>query len=199
MRHTLEIHSLLSYSSDHKEQWNEFKERFLALTPPYYGALGLSKSQPLSRDETALLYDLQEGHCAYCHVKLLPLSYRRFRTRMVRAKELPDWDGQGDEMELLSIDADRMAQIEHRIPIARGGNNDKSNLVMACRACNLRKGVRTDDEFACLPNDAISQLGTSPQNMLMAMEYERRGYTRFGEVMDYARSSVIHRVVNEIL
>lgn len=196
MLHILRIHSTLAHRSFHKEQWKEKRERFLALTPPYYGTLGHTKARPLSRDETALLYDSQEGRCAYCNVKLLPLSYRKFRSTMVRAKDLPDWDGQGNEMELISIDADRMAQIEHRVPIARGGNDDKSNLVLACRACNLRKYVRTDEEFALLPNDAISQLGTSPQEMLTAIEYERRGYARFADEADYARSPVFHRVIN---
>ena len=38
-------------------------------------------------------------------------------------------------------------QMEHRIPLARGGNNDISNIVPACESCNRRKGIMTDDEF----------------------------------------------------
>jgi hypothetical protein len=34
----------------------------------------------------------------------------------------------------------------------------KSNLVLVCRACNLKKGVRTDEEFAKMPDDVISRL-----------------------------------------
>lgn len=36
---------------------------------------------------------------------------------------------------------------EHRIPIARGGTNDITNIVPACAPCNGHKGTRTDAEF----------------------------------------------------
>jgi 5-methylcytosine-specific restriction endonuclease McrA len=36
---------------------------------------------------------------------------------------------------------------EHRIPLARGGTNDESNIVPACTPCNSRKGTLTDTEF----------------------------------------------------
>jgi hypothetical protein len=38
-------------------------------------------------------------------------------------------------------------QMEHRVPLARGGNNDISNIVPACESCNRDKGIMTDDEF----------------------------------------------------
>ena len=38
-------------------------------------------------------------------------------------------------------------QIDHKYPVDRGGSNDKSNLQLLCRPCNLRKGVHTDEEF----------------------------------------------------
>lgn len=37
--------------------------------------------------------------------------------------------------------------IEHKTPIARGGTNDPENIAVACAACNLRKGPRTEEEF----------------------------------------------------
>lgn len=36
---------------------------------------------------------------------------------------------------------------EHMVPLARGGDNTKSNIVPACRDCNARKGTKTADEF----------------------------------------------------
>ena len=38
-------------------------------------------------------------------------------------------------------------QIDHKDPVDRGGGNDRSNLQILCRACNLRKGIHTDAEF----------------------------------------------------
>ncbi|MEH2125936.1 HNH endonuclease [Nostoc sp.] len=33
-------------------------------------------------------------------------------------------------------------EVEHIIPISRQGANNKANLALACRSCNLRKGTR---------------------------------------------------------
>jgi RRXRR protein/HNH endonuclease len=38
-------------------------------------------------------------------------------------------------------------QVEHLIPKSRGGSDRASNLVIACEACNNRKGTRTAEEF----------------------------------------------------
>ena len=39
------------------------------------------------------------------------------------------------------------AQMEHRIPISRGGSNWPANIVPSCAECNLRKGTKTSVEF----------------------------------------------------
>jgi len=36
---------------------------------------------------------------------------------------------------------------EHKIPLSRGGNHTKSNVVPACLPCNRSKGTKTDEEF----------------------------------------------------
>ena len=36
---------------------------------------------------------------------------------------------------------------DHVTPLSRGGTNDIRNIVPACRKCNIRKNVRTPDEF----------------------------------------------------
>lgn len=38
-------------------------------------------------------------------------------------------------------------QVEHKIPVSRGGSNTIDNIVPACARCNARKHVLTDDEF----------------------------------------------------
>jgi hypothetical protein len=35
-------------------------------------------------------------------------------------------------------------EVEHIIPISRDGTDTESNLALACRSCNLRKGTRID-------------------------------------------------------
>ncbi len=37
--------------------------------------------------------------------------------------------------------------IDHKIPIKKGGKEEKSNYVLACRDCNVIKGNKTIEEF----------------------------------------------------
>ena len=36
---------------------------------------------------------------------------------------------------------------DHRLPLARGGTNEISNILPACARCNLRKHLMTEAEF----------------------------------------------------
>jgi len=40
-----------------------------------------------------------------------------------------------------------LGEIDHRTPLARGGSNLIENILPACRRCNRRKHLMTDDEF----------------------------------------------------
>jgi len=40
--------------------------------------------------------------------------------------------------------------LEHKIPLARGGDNTIENLTITCPTCNMRKHTRTDEEFLVL-------------------------------------------------
>ena len=37
--------------------------------------------------------------------------------------------------------------LEHKIPLSRSGNNERSNLAIACQRCNYSKNNKTEDEF----------------------------------------------------
>lgn len=49
------------------------------------------------------------------------------------------------------------AQIDHRVPVARGGSDERENLVLACQKCNVTKGARTVEEFRAMPHDPIAK------------------------------------------
>lgn len=40
--------------------------------------------------------------------------------------------------------------LEHKIPLSRGGNNNYNNLGVACQSCNFKKHNKTVEEFLCL-------------------------------------------------
>jgi 5-methylcytosine-specific restriction endonuclease McrA len=40
-----------------------------------------------------------------------------------------------------------LIEIDHRIPLARGGSNLIDNILPACRSCNRRKRTKTEEEF----------------------------------------------------
>jgi 5-methylcytosine-specific restriction endonuclease McrA len=37
--------------------------------------------------------------------------------------------------------------LEHKIPLCRGGTHEYNNLAIACQKCNYKKGKRTDEEY----------------------------------------------------
>jgi 5-methylcytosine-specific restriction endonuclease McrA len=41
-------------------------------------------------------------------------------------------------------------EADHRTPLCRGGSNQISNILPACRPCNRRKHRKTEDEFRAL-------------------------------------------------
>ena len=38
-------------------------------------------------------------------------------------------------------------EVDHKVPLSRGGSNDRRNLQLLCGPCNRRKGRATDAEF----------------------------------------------------
>ena len=52
----------------------------------------------------------------------------------------------------------KFGQLDHRIPISRGGLATPSNLVLCCEACNRTKGSMTDREFVAVVLQAIHRM-----------------------------------------
>jgi 5-methylcytosine-specific restriction endonuclease McrA len=64
-------------------------------------------------------------------------------------------------------------QREHRIPLARGGDNHISNIVPACGPCNRAKGTLTDDEYFKLLADRFAYGGADGTSADSAAEPSR--------------------------
>jgi 5-methylcytosine-specific restriction endonuclease McrA len=77
----------------------------------------LAGGQRHTDDEIRALYEVQEGHCFYCYAPLRIDNYK--------------WDVARD----------------HFVPLARGGHDGISNIVLACRLCNNRKVAKEGHGF----------------------------------------------------
>ncbi|MBM3540018.1 MAG: HNH endonuclease [Alphaproteobacteria bacterium] len=88
----------------------------------HYAALeeGLEAAAPTRGTALGrLLCDRQDGTCHYCASEIT--FYRKKATSL---------------------------EIDHRIPVSRGGSDHLDNLVAVCKPCNSLKRNMTDDEFA---------------------------------------------------
>jgi 5-methylcytosine-specific restriction endonuclease McrA len=94
-------------------------------------------------------------------------------------------------------------QVEHLIPTSRGGSDRASNLVIACDACNKRKGTWTAEEFgypgiqaqARRPlKDAahVSSIKTAVVKLLAQQFGSERVALRYGYETKYQRMQVLH-------
>lgn len=66
----------------------------------------------------------------------------------------------------------RSLDVDHIVPVVRGGSNDESNLQVICRACNLRKGIQTDAEFRTRYSRLVPQRRlTAPRRQISQAEF----------------------------
>ena len=57
----------------------------------------------------------------------------------------------GGRCELCGVSHDEVAlDVDHIVPRAKGGSNDRSNLQVLCRTCNAQKRDRDDTNFAII-------------------------------------------------
>ena len=61
-------------------------------------------------------------------------------------------------------------EVEHMFPKSRGGEDELSNLIVACRPCNRRKKNRTVDEFRnYLIECSVNALHKEKENLFICM------------------------------
>ncbi len=157
--------------------WEELKRLFLALDPPYGPTHSRFKLAQATRER---IYGRQEGRCYYCDHDLLPLDvhgkgYDRL-SATARSSTRHWWED--------------IPELDHKVPISRGGQHTPDNLCYACRDCNQRKSYRTPEEFACMPNDPISRLRVFASAVAFVLRQEAKGYRGFaaGRPVEIRRS-----------
>lgn len=69
------------------------------------------------------------------------------------------WHKQKGRCALTGRRLDRSAQLDHILPLARGGSDNIKNLQWLCREANLAKRELTDAEFANLCADVMRWIG----------------------------------------
>ena len=58
------------------------------------------------------------------------------------------------------IDPDDLT-VDHKIPVARGGQTVEFNLVISCKNCNLTKSNLNESEYRSILNEAIELMKTT--------------------------------------
>jgi len=73
------------------------------------------------------------GHCFYCGIKLPPDT--DYIENGIVYSSTRNWD------------------IDHLVPLSRGGSNHNDNLVPSCKPCNREKGTQTYTEYVKVQNE----------------------------------------------
>lgn len=159
-----------------KMPWREIKRRYHDLMPPYTPYLPRQRASYTLRET---VYQEQQGRCFYCKRTLLPLSVwkqgrRDGRSAIDQMRE--------DQMtqKIANVQWARgIPELDHKIPVSRGGGLTRENLCYACRSCNQSKLHRTASEFALFPHDPISELKLDLGLIYHGIQVEAQGYYDF--------------------
>lgn len=110
-----------------------------------------------------------------CNVRSISMELVKFDTQLMQNAEVSGVEYQQGELQGYEVreyllekfsrkcsycgKTDLALEIEHIIPKCRGGSNRVSNLCLACRPCNVKKGSKTAEEFG---HSNIQKLAKQP-------------------------------------
>lgn len=90
------------------------------------------------------LLQKQDHQCFYCKIDFCEIT--EIDETAYYQQLLNDYPHNQDFKYLISIQPREMHldnySIDHVVPLALGGTNDLTNLVLACLPCNIKKGVK---------------------------------------------------------
>lgn len=112
------------------------------------------KIPPRLREQVVQRDGLYCRHCGHG-----PMSVQWGCNQKGRVRLYNDWDQLGD----------RVIELDHVIPVSKGGGNEPENLVVFCDGCNARKSnrsmatvLRQPVPFSLLPRPSATELGWQP-------------------------------------
>jgi 5-methylcytosine-specific restriction endonuclease McrA len=111
----------------------------------YRAAHSLRKQEAEARVER-VLERKRERRIRYLERSPAIRSAARFLKRILIKQHAPDGELSTCFYCDVKMNPNRM-HLEHKIPVSRGGGNQRGNLALACPSCNLKKGRKTHEEF----------------------------------------------------
>jgi len=118
------------------------------------------------RDRRLVLH--RDKACAYCGKLVASVT----QDDAPYAKRWKAYDAEGN-----------VFHFEHVIPLVAGGPNDESNIVLACRECNLKKARKERTARACRGELAMSKMIKVDDKTYGELDHLRLGRQTFADVI----------------
>lgn len=158
-----------------------------------------------SSDHRKAIYERDGSKCAYCGCEVFTLSMvfsmmdelqeaklRQFRNGEISEKEYLAYRPR-DEITRSDDYRSRMATIDHKIPLSKGGTNDPENLITCCMKCNGKKGsIQLENGYTKIANELIEKLAKVKMSgqawqVLFAIIRKLYGHNKKSDWIEYSQ------------